>query len=1414
MKNKALFILFCFVFQATSVMAGWNIQSNKTYYIRCEYSPNGFIGLSSHQGQSGYVLYQQLSGTPTEDAYWQIIPSGEGYAFKNALTGQYLSWSDDRNTLRNLDLVDELSGNDQRWAIVARGGSNGLNIQSLSNPGYYLNLRTTTSANPYFVALYNGGTEGSNGIFHIYDNNGAEIVYSGGDVSNGDALWDATKRYNIKNPNGYGYIVYDPAVSANAPSLQGYEGAENVCSNAMYEVPADLNDENTQWTITHDERGYYLYNIGRQAYISNGPKGGTFYFTTVAEPFEAIDLGNGQYAFRLVALNTEEYQYMCAASHYASNPIACWSVDDSGCAWTITDASEVDPDTSTDEVTVDGYNSSVQWDGEGNTHTFPDWTSSNAGVANTTSSYTVDFTAQGAYLLSFYWSVTPNSSTSILTATLDGQEIIPTQTYSASDSYSKEHMLEAGTHRLKFTYTKGEDEYIYGTYSDNAVVRRLTLTHVPKVESISLEASSTQVEPGDVVQIQATVLPENAANRALSWTTSNGDFSVTQDGTVTVNDYGTAVITATAQDGSNVSASITLTAVDSYMPFGDEMVYLRHRDSTVTVLPKDLVESCSYSGSLFTASLVNEEIVQLTGIVDTTHTEPADLPAFQTYKFNNKYNPQVFTDVETTTPRAKSFTLNVAGIGKWLTASFKLADPATQVYVNGVRQRSKQTRQSFAQPIVYRFTNPKWNIIRLRLQDDGTTYVQDTSPYERKQTVTVTFLTERSKNEYSVPRIDITLTDSRGSWGYNNWIGMNDTKKTYVNATIGIRGGGVFPDMDPTAIQIKGRGNSSWSSSYMSKNPYHFKFAVKQKPLGMTAGKHWILLANKQSGSMTTNAIGMKIANLFGTAGSNHIVPVELYINDSYRGSYNLTERVGFSNNSIDLVDESCAAMMELDTYSDEPIYTSNAYGISTKIHIPDADDMLEVETPTFNNDVIISDYNRMLRTLSQGGDEYTKLVDTEYLARYLSACEFIWNRELAHPKSAFLYSENVTDELDADGRDATPWVFGPLWDCDWAFGYEGSRQYYVNNAEGDYFQSVQQNAQFYGDSFWSDLRYNSQEVDSIYYQLWYDLKQRNAMQELYDYAQEYYDFAKESFEHNTQNECNERDGQNYVTITQNSQNWLTKRFEHIFNSLTPYDLPETEPDDPNLLGRDLIGDVNDDAVISTADVVTLLNALTGLPTETYYSSRADIDSNGQISIGDVVMLCNLVLEQTSSVRRQLRLPSATMHMYALSTVLPAHGEGLVQLMVEADEGEYSALQMDIQLPQGVELDGVELPAALNGMTARTRLLDNGKYRLLLYADGSVVLPTTPVALGLRLVTGDATEDRMHVSAATASTSLGEEERLSACSARILVQDTTTGVQQLQGVSTREQKLYDLSGRRLQQPTKGVFILDGQKYVR
>ncbi len=246
----------------------------------------------------------------------------------------------------------------------------------------------------------------------------------------------------------------------------------------------------------------------------------------------------------------------------------------------------------------------------------------------------------------------------------------------------------------------------------------------------------------------------------------------------------------------------------------------------------------------------------------------------------------------------------------------------------------------------------------------------------------------------------------------------------------------------------------------------------------------------------------------------------------------------------------------------------------------------------------------------------------------------------------------------------------------------------------------------------------------------------------------------------------------------------------------------------------DVMGDVNGDGAFSAADVVTLLNALVGLPNATYYAERADMDANGEVSIGDVVILCNKIMEQPASVRPQADLAVATMQVRATDTTLPTHGEGIARLEIEVDENNYSALQMNIALPQGVQLVDVVLPSALKDMEVRTRLLEDGNYRLMLYANGGILLPESPVDLELHLTTGDAVQGDIQIFAATASTDQGKEERLGEHSAGLTVQNAPTGIGQLSTDGDKNGAIYDLSGRRVKQPVKGVFIRNGKKYIR
>ena len=330
--------------------------------------------------------------------------------------------------------------------------------------------------------------------------------------------------------------------------------------------------------------------------------------------------------------------------------------------------------------------------------------------------------------------------------------------------------------------------------------------------------------------------------------------------------------------------------------------YITFNDGRLYVFPSTSYKRMTRSGVdiTFTAKddVVYSYLMSDIRSIDLILTK--EMPVFTSFKFNNKYNYQVYTDaVGNITDDAVN--IEVAAIGKRLTASFTLSEDVARAYVAGKEQVSKESRVRFDNSCSYVVGYPG-DLILSKLENGK----YGMMPYGRTYSVNVDYSTYRSG---SVPRIDINTVG-----------GVNITSKDYyVDAEIIIDGAGAFPSMTDS-VQIKGRGNDSWSSNPNSKNPYRLKFASKVKPFGLTKGKNWVLLANKRKGAMLSNAIGMKAASLIGTAAANHIIPVDLYINGTYKGSYNFTEKVGLAGNSIDLDDETKAALLELDLYYDEPV--------------------------------------------------------------------------------------------------------------------------------------------------------------------------------------------------------------------------------------------------------------------------------------------------------------------------------------------------------------------------------------------------------------------------------------------------------------------------------------------------------------
>ncbi|MBP3251303.1 MAG: Ig-like domain-containing protein [Prevotella sp.] len=95
-------------------------------------------------------------------------------------------------------------------------------------------------------------------------------------------------------------------------------------------------------------------------------------------------------------------------------------------------------------------------------------------------------------------------------------------------------------------------------YSDG--ITESPYTFAP-VKGISLNKNSTTLTVGSSETLTATVIPDNATDKSVTWTTSNASVVTVANGTVTAVAPGTATITVTANDGSDVTATCEVTVI-------------------------------------------------------------------------------------------------------------------------------------------------------------------------------------------------------------------------------------------------------------------------------------------------------------------------------------------------------------------------------------------------------------------------------------------------------------------------------------------------------------------------------------------------------------------------------------------------------------------------------------------------------------------------------------------------------------------------------------------------------------------------------------------------------------------------------------------------------------------------------------
>ena len=90
-----------------------------------------------------------------------------------------------------------------------------------------------------------------------------------------------------------------------------------------------------------------------------------------------------------------------------------------------------------------------------------------------------------------------------------------------------------------------------------------TIEPIVNVTGITLsETAASMTVGGETLTLTATVAPDDATDKTVTWTTSDASVATVADGVVTAVGAGIATITATANDGSGVTGTCTVTVTD------------------------------------------------------------------------------------------------------------------------------------------------------------------------------------------------------------------------------------------------------------------------------------------------------------------------------------------------------------------------------------------------------------------------------------------------------------------------------------------------------------------------------------------------------------------------------------------------------------------------------------------------------------------------------------------------------------------------------------------------------------------------------------------------------------------------------------------------------------------------------------
>ena len=275
-------------------------------------------------------------------------------------------------------------------------------------------------------------------------------------------------------------------------------------------------------------------------------------------------------------------------------------------------------------------------------------------------------------------------------------------------------------------------------------------------------------------------------------------------------------------------------------------------------------------------------------------------------------------------------------------------------------------------------------------------------------------------DESKVARMDIKFTNATDTV----------SRDVAIGCSIALNGKGMFSNYSGTGT-IRGRGNSTWL--WYPKKPYKLSLSKGAALMGMSSSKKWTLLANYRDPTFMMNAFALELGDYLGMKFTNHNRFVELYVNDTCKGLYQITEQIKQGKHAVDVSDDK-GVLIALDV-DDGPANSPNAtdnfwssvYELPVCVKYPDDELLTTAKKDSVKK--VFAELEKLVQAHNYAA--VSKRLDLNSLINFLIVQEFTYNVELEAPRSMYMYTDSNS-----------VWHFGPLWDFDAGFDFDWSNMY------------------------------------------------------------------------------------------------------------------------------------------------------------------------------------------------------------------------------------------------------------------------------------------------------------------------------------------------------------------------------------